>query len=58
LSSVEKVLGLARTMKWNGKNPVVKLLNGTYQKGIKLTQKAMNQLEKMIERKPGIENGQ
>jgi hypothetical protein len=55
LNSVEKALGLARTMKWNGKNPVVKLINGTYEKGIKLTQKAMKQIEKMIERMPGIE---
>ena len=30
-------------------------LNGTYEKGIKLTQKAMKQIEKMIERMPGIE---
>lgn len=55
LSSVEKALGLARTMKWNGINPVVKLINATYEKGIKLTQKAMNQIEKVIERMPGIE---
>lgn len=55
LNSVEKALGLARTMKWNGKNPVVKLISAVYEKGIKLTQKAMNQIETMIERMPGIE---
>ncbi|CAB1075169.1 Mobile element protein, partial [Olavius algarvensis Delta 1 endosymbiont] len=55
LNSVEKAMGLARTMKYNGKNPVVKLINGTYEKGIKLTNKAMNQIEKMIERMSGIE---
>jgi hypothetical protein len=55
LNSVEKALGLARTMKWNEKNPVVKLINGTYEKGIKLTQNAMKQLEKMIARVTGIE---
>ena len=55
LNSVEKALGLARTMKWNGKNPVVKLISAAYEKGIKLTQKAMNQIETMIERMPGIE---
>ena len=55
LTSVEKALGLARTMKWNEKNPVVKLINGTYEKGIKLTQSAMKQLEKMIDRVKGIE---
>ena len=41
LNSVEKILGLARTMQYNGKNPVVKFVNGTYEKGIKLSQKAM-----------------
>ena len=55
LNSVEKTLGLARTMKWNGKNPVVKFIKGTYDKGIKLTQKAMRQIEKKIERITGIE---
>ena len=33
----------------------VKLIRGTYEKGIKLTQKAMEQLEKMIDRVTGIE---
>jgi hypothetical protein len=55
LNSVEKALGLARTMKWNKKNPVVKLINGTYKKSTKLTQNAMKQLEKMFARLPGIE---
>ncbi len=55
LASVEKVVGLAKTMKYNGKNPVVKLVRGTYEKGVKLTQKAMQQLEKIIERVTDIE---
>lgn len=55
LNSVEKALGFARTMKWNGNNPVVKFINGTYEKGVKLTQKAMKQIETMIDRIPGIE---
>ena len=55
LNSVEKTLGLARTMKWNGNNPVVKLIKSTYDKGIKLTQKAMQQIENKIERITGIE---
>lgn len=55
LDSVEKVVGLAKTMKYNGKNPVVKLIGDTYEKGVKLTQKAMHQLEQMIERVPVIE---
>lgn len=55
LDSVEKALGLARTMKWNGNNPVVKLIKGTYEKGIKLTQKATRKIEKKPERVAGIE---
>lgn len=55
LDSVEKVIGLAKTMKYNGNNPVVKLIKKTYEKGIKLGKKAMDELEKMIERVPGIE---
>lgn len=47
LDSVEKVVGLAKTVKYNGKNPVVKLILGTYEKGVKLAQKAMEQLEKL-----------
>jgi len=55
LDTVEKTLGLARTMTYNGSNPVVKLVSRTYEKGIKLTQKAMQKIESMIERLPGIE---
>jgi transposase len=55
LHSIEKVLRLARTMKWNRKNPVVKLVQGVYEKGIKLTNKAMKQLELGIDRIPGLE---
>lgn len=46
LDSIEKVLGLARTMKWNGKNPTVEFVKRVYAKGVKLTKKAMEQLEK------------
>ena len=55
LTSVEKVLGLARTMKWNGNNPIVTMIQGIYKKGISLSQKVMQDLEKMIIRVPGIE---
>ena len=33
-------------MKWNGNRPIIKIINETYNTGVKLTQKAMNQLEK------------
>jgi hypothetical protein len=55
LNSVEKALGLARSIKWNGKHPVVKSINGTYEKGVKLTQNAMKKIETTIKRISGIE---
>ncbi len=55
LTSVEKVLGLAGTMKWNGKNPVITLMRGVYNKGVSLSKQAMRELEKKIFREPGIE---
>ena len=39
-------------MKWNGKHPVVRLVEGNYQIGVKLTKKAVQFYESMIERLP------
>jgi transposase len=55
LDSVDKVLGLCRTMTWKGKTSVVNLVNGIYEKGIKLTKKAMRELEKCLVRKPDLD---
>jgi transposase len=55
LDSIEKALGLARTMKWKGKNPTIEFVKGVYEKGVKLTKKAMEQLETGFDRIPGIE---
>ncbi len=55
LNSVEKVLGLARSMTWKGKNPVVEMIKGTYKTGIKLAKKEMLKYESMIKRKLGLE---
>jgi len=55
LNSVEKALGFARTMTYNKKVPFVKYVKGVYQKGVKLSKKAHEQLETMIERVAGIE---
>lgn len=55
LNSVQKVAGLARTMRWNGKSPVVKVVKGTYETGVKLTKKAMAGYEAIIDRLPGLE---
>lgn len=55
LDSVDKVLGLARTMTWNGATPIVKMIEKTYKKGITLTKKAMDKIERVLLRIPGIE---
>ncbi len=55
LNSIEKVLGLDRTMTWNGCNPVVNLITKSYEKGVRLTKSAMNEIEEAIHRIRGIE---
>lgn len=55
LDSVEKVMGLARTMKWNAKNPLVKMVKGIYETGVKLTKKMMSGYEALINRLEGLE---
>jgi hypothetical protein len=42
-------------MTYNGVHPVVEIVKKTYHTGLKLTQKAMAQLEKRLERWPGLE---
>ena len=40
----------AQTMTWKGKYPIVNLVTETYEKGVKLTKKAMLKIEEQIER--------
>jgi hypothetical protein len=54
LDTVATVLKFAQTMTWNGIHPAVKLVKKTYAKGIKLTRKEMDQLEKRFERLPDL----
>ena len=44
-------------MTWKGLNPSVELVSKIYHSGVKLTQEAMNKIEKQIERLSGLENG-
>jgi len=55
LDTIETVLSFAKTMTWNQQHPVVQLVEKTYQIGVKLTQKAMAELEKRFERLPNLE---
>jgi len=43
-------------MTWKGGHPVVALVTRFYEKGVKLTKKAMAAYEKIITRKPGLEH--
>ncbi len=55
LDSIGKVIGLAKTMKWTGKIPFVKLINGIYKTGVRLTKSAMKKYENMLKRKTDLE---
>jgi transposase len=50
LNEIETVLKFAESMKWNGNKPVVKFVKEKSETGIKLTKKAMKELEKPFER--------
>ena len=50
LNTQEVTLEWAKTMTWKGECPVVKLLETTYQKGVKLCKNAFKALDNRIER--------
>lgn len=50
LDDDEAVLGFARTMTWNGKNPEVELVTGTYPKGVRLSAAEMKVVERQVTR--------
>lgn len=54
LDSMETVIGFAQTLSWKQQKPVVRVVKQVYQTGVKLTQKAMEQLEKRFERLQGL----
>jgi hypothetical protein len=54
LDTVETVLHFAKTLTFKGKQPVVTLVETVYKTGVKLTQQAMAELEKQIQRLPNL----
>jgi hypothetical protein len=50
LDEMETALNLAQNMTWKGKHPIVKLVTQTYCTGVRLTKKAMLEIERQIER--------
>jgi transposase len=54
LDTVEAVLNFAKTLTFKGQNPVVTLVEKVYSTGVKLTNKAMAEVEKQIHRLPNL----
>ena len=55
MDKVSTLIQFAKTMTYNGIRPVVKLIEKVYQTGVRLTQKAMGELEKRFQRLEGLE---
>lgn len=55
LDSIPTALRFARTMTWRGRHPLVELVTKSYSKGVRLTKREMAELERQIERLPGLE---
>jgi Rhodopirellula transposase DDE domain len=54
LESVQTVVNFAQTMTWKGNAPVVRMLTTLYHTGVRLTKKAMTEVEKHLERLSGL----
>jgi Rhodopirellula transposase DDE domain len=50
LNTIETALGWAGTMTWKGCHPFIKLLEGVYEKGVRLSKKTMEVYEQRLER--------
>ena len=56
LTDTETAIEIAKNMKWKGKHPVVTLVSNIYEKGVKLTKKAMAAYNNIIKRLEGLED--
>lgn len=56
IDTVDKALGLARSMAFRGIKPTVRTVTKTYRKGISIAKKAMRDIEARLERTEGLEN--
>ena len=54
LRNAETMLAWAKNMTWKGLNPIVNLSKKLYKKGISLTKKEMEEIEKRLERNPNL----
>lgn len=56
LDSISKVIGFAKSMTYNGISPIVKLVDKVYTTGVTLSKVEMDEVEKKIVRRDGLEN--
>lgn len=54
LDEVETALKFAESMTWKGKHPIVQLVTTVYPTGVRLTQAAMKEVEKRVQRLPSL----
>ena len=54
LDSIEAVVGFARSMTWNGKHPVVNVVETQYSTGVSLKPEEMKALESEVVRLPSL----
>jgi hypothetical protein len=54
LNSVATVVEWARTMTWKGAHPIVKLIETTYNKGVRIAKGAFEAIERRLERHYGL----
>ena len=54
IDSVDKAIGLARSMTYRGIKPTVRKVSKTYRKGISVAKKAMRDIEARLERTAGL----
>jgi hypothetical protein len=56
LRDTETTLRIAENMTWKGKHPIVSRVTKIYEKGVKLSRKAMAAYEERIKRMPGLKD--
>jgi hypothetical protein len=56
IDTTHKGLGLARSMTYKGIKPTVRKVTRVYRAGISVAKKAMREIERRLERKPGLES--
>ena len=54
LRDVNTMLSWAKSMAWRGIHPIVQLNKKVYAKGIRLSKKAMKEIEKRLQRNPEL----